>query len=833
MRTRIFLALALILIMSNVSSQTFPYAVYNSAAGNQNIRDGACVSGTNIITSLAPNLKLVASTSQNSCSYLWYRVDLPSALQSGNLFGWSCGGSPGGCDMMPASNTGYVEVYGTGSAGLFVRTSAGSGNVTIGASNAKVWDTQCFATTGTTQIYMSVLWYQIYLPNNCSQTTGWCSGDYLNFYGPTPCTFSISPTSNSVASSSSTGSVSVTTQVGCVWTASSNNSWINITSGSSGSGNGTVNYSVNSNSSSSPRTGTLTIAGQTFTINQAGLNCFYTISPTSNSVNSNATSGSVSVTTQTGCAWTASSNNSWITITSGSAGTGNGTVNYSVTANTSTNSRVGTLTIQGNTFTVNQAGVNCTYTISPTSNSVSSSSTTGSISVNTQSGCSWIATSNDSWISITSGSTGTGNGTVNYSVNSNTSSNNRIGSITVAGITFTINQSGAAASNPDLTIQSPTTNINTLTPLSSTQVSYTIQNTSSAVATNSITSFFLSTDAVYNSGFDTWVQDDSVPSIAASASLLRTVTITIPNSTPAGVWYILMIADAPAAITESNENNNLSFTSISVASSLSCSNDYPFGAPSAPCPWVIDPWSFYKWQCTSYVGWKVNQFHGDIDTTSGGHAFYNCLNGGNLSISGNSSLCNTTNPAYCLSDACHWDDVLVQMNFAVNSTPAVGSIAHWNSGVNGAGSAGHVAFVNSVSGNTICITEYNWIPCSFSSRIIDITSDPNRPEQFIHIEAGGLGGVGQNEHVSVSSSINLYPNPNHGSFTLNYQAEEGEWTSVSVFDLLGQLVHTEMVLSNAGENSKEIEIPQLAPGVYLVQLLVGDKIYNDRIIVDE
>ena len=52
----------------------------------------------------------------------------------------------------------------------------------------------------------------------------------------------------------------------------------------------------------------------------------------------------------------ASNNTSWITITSGSSGTGNGTVTYNVTANTSTTSRPGTLTIAGQTLNVTQAG---------------------------------------------------------------------------------------------------------------------------------------------------------------------------------------------------------------------------------------------------------------------------------------------------------------------------------------------------------------------------------------------------------------------------------------------------------------------------------------------
>jgi hypothetical protein len=62
----------------------------------------------------------------------------------------------------------------------------------------------------------------------------------------------------------------------------------------------------------------------------------------------------VNVTAGTGCAWTASSNAPWLTITSGATGTGNGPVGFSAAANAG-GSRTGTLTIAGQTFTVTQA----------------------------------------------------------------------------------------------------------------------------------------------------------------------------------------------------------------------------------------------------------------------------------------------------------------------------------------------------------------------------------------------------------------------------------------------------------------------------------------------
>jgi hypothetical protein len=65
-----------------------------------------------------------------------------------------------------------------------------------------------------------------------------------------------------------TGAVDVTSPGGCSWTAVSNAGWITINSGGSGTGNGQVSYQVSPSSSS--RTGTITVANQTLTVNQAG-----------------------------------------------------------------------------------------------------------------------------------------------------------------------------------------------------------------------------------------------------------------------------------------------------------------------------------------------------------------------------------------------------------------------------------------------------------------------------------------------------------------------------------------------------------------------------------
>jgi len=85
------------------------------------------------------------------------------------------------------------------------------------------------------------------------------------------CNYSLTPNSISVESGAASGTVALAAGSGCSWTASSNASWLTLNSASSGSGDGTVDYSYAANSDNIGRTGTLTIAGQTFTVTQAGV----------------------------------------------------------------------------------------------------------------------------------------------------------------------------------------------------------------------------------------------------------------------------------------------------------------------------------------------------------------------------------------------------------------------------------------------------------------------------------------------------------------------------------------------------------------------------------
>ena len=270
-------------------------------------------------------------------------------------------------------------------------------------------------------------------------------------YGaPANCTYSISPARTTFAAGGGTDSVGVFAGAGCAWTATSSADWITITAGSGGTGDGTVSYSVGSNSGTA-RSGSMTIAGQTFTVDQDGLTCSYSISPQSISLPSTGWNGTITVMTTTGCPWTATSNASWVTITAGAAGSGNGSVSYNVAANSNA-ARSGSVTVAGQAVQIDQAAVSCTFQIAPVQLSFAASGGTGTVAVTAPAGCAWSATSGVAWISITYGAAGSGGGTVGYAVAANAGSA-RSGTIAIADKIFTAFQD-AQSCNYSLT---PTT----------------------------------------------------------------------------------------------------------------------------------------------------------------------------------------------------------------------------------------------------------------------------------------------------------------------------------------------------------------------------------------
>ncbi len=86
-------------------------------------------------------------------------------------------------------------------------------------------------------------------------------------------------------------------------------------------------------------------------------------------------------------------------------------------------------------------------------------------------------------------------------------------------------------------------------------VSDTTSNTGGGSADASVTRFYLSADATVDAG-DALLGSRSIGPLAAAASSVSSSSLTIPATTPGGLYYILATADANAQVVETTEQNN-------------------------------------------------------------------------------------------------------------------------------------------------------------------------------------------------------------------------------------------------------------------------------------
>jgi hypothetical protein len=255
------------------------------------------------------------------------------------------------------------------------------------------------------------------------------------------CSYNLQPTTRSVGREAEEFSVDLNAPASCTWTAASEVPWI-TTDNRNRTGSGSFRIAVSGNTGG-PRTGTVRVVSETFTVHQAGGACTYTIKPTHYDAGRGPDDITVSVTAESGCAWTATTDAAWITVAAGRSSSGNGTVRLLIEANSGP-PRSALVTIAGHTFTLRQDG-SCSYSIKPTWYHAGRGPDNIRVNVTAPSGCTWSAKSPVTWVTVAEGREGSGNGTVRLLVDPNDSGATRTAQLTIAGETFDLRQDGSCS----------------------------------------------------------------------------------------------------------------------------------------------------------------------------------------------------------------------------------------------------------------------------------------------------------------------------------------------------------------------------------------------------
>ena len=242
----------------------------------------------------------------------------------------------------------------------------------------------------------------------------------------------ISPENREFEHQGGSGTITVSAANKMVWQARPNVDWLSVTP-TSGAGAGSVTYQVAPYNDVATRQGTLTVAGNTFTVFQYGRRMkldSYSMTKDYETHVIPITVNALAITQ-----WNVTPNNSWISVVDAGNGQGGDLVTIAIAENPSYKSRTGTVAIGTETFTVTQQGrptAALSFSVNPTASTASVNGANGMIAVTATPDLPWTATSGANWITVYAATaTGAGNGNVVYNASPNPTLSQRTGTVTI------------------------------------------------------------------------------------------------------------------------------------------------------------------------------------------------------------------------------------------------------------------------------------------------------------------------------------------------------------------------------------------------------------------
>jgi hypothetical protein len=173
------------------------------------------------------------------------------------------------------------------------------------------------------------------------------------------CTWQLSSASSAFGSAGGQIKLTATSATGCLLTPSTGSSWITLSTTQASPTTSEVSINVASAGTGVSRAGVVLVGDQVYRIAQFQNSdaCQYSLTSTGSTYGAAAITGSVGVVVSAGCPWSVTGNvPTWMTITSGKSGVGNGTVQFSLTSNPGLTARSAQVIIAGVPFFLLQTG---------------------------------------------------------------------------------------------------------------------------------------------------------------------------------------------------------------------------------------------------------------------------------------------------------------------------------------------------------------------------------------------------------------------------------------------------------------------------------------------
>jgi hypothetical protein len=178
-----------------------------------------------------------------------------------------------------------------------------------------------------------------------SAACGSSTSTSVNSPTPTRCQPSLTPSATTYGSTGGTGTVNISIARDCTWAASSQASWIVITSAREGQGDGSVVYRIEGNGDPLTRRGAVAVGDARVELAQDAAPCRYQLATSTDPVPGDGGERGIDVRTHGACAWTAVSSAPWLTV-SPPSGRGDANVRVRLLPNDGA-TRTGEVTVAG------------------------------------------------------------------------------------------------------------------------------------------------------------------------------------------------------------------------------------------------------------------------------------------------------------------------------------------------------------------------------------------------------------------------------------------------------------------------------------------------------
>ncbi|GAB2531298.1 CARDB domain-containing protein [Rufibacter soli] len=311
-----------------------------------------------------------------------------------------------------------------------------------------------------------------------------------------------------------------------------------------------------------------------------------------------------------------------------------------------------------------------------------------------------------------------------------------------------------------------------------------IMNNGTVAAASSVMGYYLSTNSTFEST-DVALGTSTGASLGAGEASAKTASLTIPAGTAPGSYYILFMADPSQAVSESNENNNLSAAILTLTAQAVALPDL-------------------------------------VVTTTAGTPAGSTIPGGTIQAAGTVSNQGEQESAaskitYYLSENEIWDNADTYLGETPFAVLAVGGSSAFSKALTvPAGTPFKEYYILMVADAAVLISEKNEANNVASFKFT--VKDPN--------------GI---KELAAEHNLSLWPNP--ATHTLNIEAKgfrNGEKAAdITVYSATGQKVLSKKAPILQRDLNTTLDVTTLNHGLYLVYIKVGDTLTIRRVMVQK